>query len=687
MNPFFPFNDLPDYAAITPELAEGAITRMLQDARSQIAQLEENATASWDGCMAPRYDLTDPISYAWSIVSHMLGAMNAPAWRTVHEKLQPHVISFFSELGQNQTFYKAMDQLAHSKAFNTLNEAQKRILKSDLREAVHAGAACPPDIRKTLTQLREQNAADSANFMNHVLDASKAVVLQLQTEADIAGLPDSLLAAASDAAKRNGFPESSQSAGPWVITHEMPLYLPFMQYSMRRDLRETLYRAHVTRAASGELDNTPLISDILKRRRQMAKLLGKNTFAELTLENRMAPSVSDVAALLERIRSISHAAATKDYTTLQDYARTHGQIEPLAAWDVPYWAETLRKAQFSFDNEVLRPYFPLPRVLECLFRSVTLLFGISIQPADGKATVWHPDVRFFNVLDSDGTVISHLYFDPYSRPESKRGGAWMDSVLSRCRHKDGSIRLPAALMVCNQSRPIGDQPALMTLSEVTTLYHECGHALQHILTTVDEAAAAGINNVEWDAVELPSQFMENWVFHRPWLKAMTCHVDTGEPLPDNLIDQIIAARWFQAGAQSLRQTFFSALDMALHHDYDPDGPESPDTFKSRFAPDYTVLPILPEDRFLCGFSHIFAGGYAAGYYSYKWAEVLAADAFAAFEEAGLDNPQALTDTGKRFRETILALGGSRHPMEIFRAFRGRDPDPDALLRQSGLLPQ
>jgi len=685
MNPFMQYNELPDYASVTPALAEQAITTLLENAKSQLEEFEKKAAATWDGCMAPRYALTEPLSYAWSIVSHMLNAMNSRDWRDVHEKLQPQVIAFFSELGQNQNFFQKMNALSQSAAFESLDGAQQRVLENDLREAIHAGAACSPDIRAKLTALREKNAADSATFMNHALDASKTVALTLTTKQDIAGLPQSLLATASEAAQRNGHEQSTNNEGPWVITHEAPLFVPFMQYSERRDLREILYRAYVTRASDGDLDNRPLITNILKRRREIARLLGTDTYADLTLEGRMAQSVRNVQNLLERISSVAKPAAQADHDALQDYARKHGQPETLAAWDVAFWSERLRKDRFNLDTEALRPYFPFPHVLDCLFQTVKQIFDVNIVPADGKASVWHPDVRLFEVKDATGERIAHLYLDPYSRPETKRGGAWMDSVLTRCRQPDGAIRLPAALMVCNQARPMAGKPALMTLSEVTTLYHECGHALHHILTKVELAPAAGINNVEWDAVELPSQFMENWAYHRPFLKRMTKHVETGAQLPDDIIDQIIASRWFQAGHQTLRQIFFSALDTGLHHNYDPEDSVTPDEYKMKIAPQYTIISPLPEDRFLCGFSHIFSGGYAAGYYSYKWAEVLAADAFAAFEEAGLENQEQLAATGKHFRDTVLALGGSTHPMQVFKAFRGREPDPDALLRQSGLV--
>ncbi len=685
MNPFLQFEQLPQYDKLTPEHARSAIEQAIREAEEAVEKLEHQATPTWDGCMAPQIALVEPLQYAWGILSHMHNAMNTPEWRSVHDALQPHVVSFFSALGQNPSLFRHMSDLRNSPEWEKLDMPRKRLLESSLREAIHAGANCPPEQQTELTSLRERNASDSSRFTNHVLDATKSVVLTLQTAPDIEGLPPSLLQAASETAIRNGATGSTPEDGPWMITLEMTLYLPFMQYSHRRDLRETLHRAACTRASSGQHDNTPLLSAILQRRKRIAHILGYGSYAELALSARMAPDVAAVEHLTERIREAAYPAALSEHATLEQFARKNGQTTPLAAWDIAYWAEQLRKQCFSFNDEELRPYLSLPRVLDALFQIANRLFGIVIAPADGLAPVWHPDVRLFTVSESDGTLLAHLYLDPYSRPETKRGGAWMDLVLSRQRRSDGSIRLPAALMVCNQSRPTANRPSLMTLMEATTLFHEFGHALQHILTTVELAPVAGIQNVEWDAVELPSQFMENWFFHRPLLQAMARHIDTDAPLPADKIEQILASRWFRAGSNALRQIFFGKLDLALHHDYDPDGPLTPNDLKSQLAPRYTILPLLPEDRFLCSFSHIFAGGYAAGYYSYKWAEVLAADAFAAFEEVGLDHPGPLTETGRRFRDTVLAAGGSQHPMEVFRAFRGRDPDPDALLRQSGLL--
>ena len=355
------------------------------------------------------------------------------------------------------------------------------------------------------------------------------------------------------------------------------------------------------------------------------------------------------------------------------------EADDLRNWDVAFWAERLREQRYAYSDEQLRPYFPLPRVLDGLFALAERLFGVRVRAADGEAPVWHPDVRFFRVADEDGTPLAAFYLDPYSRPAEKRGGAWMDECVGRAPG-----RLPIAYLICNQAPPVGDKPSCMTFDEVHTLFHEFGHGLQHMLTTVERPLAAGIRNVEWDAVELPSQFMENWCYHRETLLGLSSHVETGEALPDELFQKLCAARTFRAGSNMLRQLYFALLDLELHHTWTPDGGESPFDLQQRIAAHTTVIPPLPEDRFLCGFGHIFAGGYAAGYYSYKWAEVLSADAFGAFEDAGLGDPAAVASTGRRFRDTVLALGGSRHPMEVFRAFRGREPSTEALLRQSGL---
>ncbi|MGK7932706.1 MAG: M3 family metallopeptidase, partial [Microcystaceae cyanobacterium] len=524
----------------------------------------------------------------------------------------------------------------------------------------------------------------STQFSNNVLDATKAFKLKLTTKEEIDGLPSSLLSLAAQNARSEGEENATPEEGPWIITLDYPSYLPFLKYSTQADLREKVYKASISRASSGELDNSKNIERILQLRKEMSHLLGYETYAEVSLSRKMAQSVESVEKLLEDLRQVSYDAAKQDLEDLKAFAK----VEQLHHWDVPYWAERQREAKFNFTEEELRPYFPFPQVLDGLFTLAKRIFGVTITPADGEAPIWQEDVRYFQVSDENNQVIAHFYLDPYSRPAEKRGGAWMDDCIGRGKimvNNEVKPRLPVAYLVCNQTPPIDGKPSLMTFREVTTLFHEFGHGLQHMLTKVEEAEAAGINNVEWDAVELPSQFMENWCYDRPTLFNMAKHYETGETLPEHYYQKLLAARNYMSGSAMLRQLNFSLLDIELHHRYQPDGEETVWDVRDRIAQTTTILSPLPEDAFLCAFGHIFAGGYAAGYYSYKWAEVLSADAFAAFEEAGLEDETAVATTGKRFRETVLALGGSVHPMEVFKAFRGREPQTEALLRHSGLL--
>jgi oligopeptidase A len=439
----------------------------------------------------------------------------------------------------------------------------------------------------------------------------------------------------------------------------------------------------VTRASKAPTDNTANIRRILSLRKQQAQLLGFDNFAEKSLATKMAPDVDAVVSMLDRLRDAAWPHAEREMADLCEIAAANDLHDPLMHWDVAFWAERLREQRFDFTDEELRPYFSFERVLEGLFAICNRLFGITVEETRGDAPVWNDDVKFFNVRDEAGLHIASFYLDPYSRPENKRGGAWMDDCFGR-RVSVRGIVLPVAHLVCNQTPPAGGKPSLMSFREVETLFHEFGHGLQHMLTRVDYADAAGINNIEWDAVELPSQFLENWCYHKPTLLGMTAHYETGEPLSDELFEKIVAARTFRSGTAMLRQLQFGLTDMRLHTDYDPDGDESPFEVMRQVNEITSVMPMLPENRSLCSFQHIFSGGYAAGYYSYKWAEVLAADAFSAFEEAGLDNDAAVRRVGRRFRDTVLALGGSRNPQDVFRDFRGRDPSPEPLLRVHGL---
>ncbi|MBC1241362.1 M3 family metallopeptidase, partial [Nostoc sp. 2RC] len=552
-----------------------------------------------------------------------------------------------------------------------------------------SGVGLEGEARDRFNVIQMELAEFSTKFSNHVLDATKSFSLTLTTKAEIDGLPPSLVSLAAQAAREAGEINATPENGPWRITLDFPSYGPFMQHSTRRDLREKLYKAYVTRASSGDLDNNPLIERILELRQELADLLGFGSYAELSLASKMAPNVQAVEALLEELRQASYDAAVKDLKELQAFAASHGkEYQDLQHWDITFWAERQRETKFAFTAEELRPYFPLPQVLDGLFGLVKRLFGVTVTPADGQAPVWHEDVRYFQIADETGSPIAYFYLDPYSRPAEKRGGAWMDVCINRAKITENdvtSIRLPVSYLICNQTPPVDGKPSLMTFYEVETLFHEFGHGLHHMLTKVDYAGAAGINNVEWDAVELPSQFMENWCYERLTLFGMAKHYETGEALPEHYYQKLLAARNYMSGTAMLRQLHFSSVDLELHHRYRSNGDETPADVRHRIAKTTTVLPPLPEDSMLCAFGHIFEGGYAAGYYSYKWAEVLSADAFAAFEEAGLENEEAIKATGRRYRDTVLALGGGKHPMQVFKTFRGREPSTIALLRHNGLV--
>jgi oligopeptidase A len=676
---------LPPFDRIRTEHVEPAVRTLLAALGGELEAIERRIAPTWESAVSPIEDVGDRLGRVWGVVGHLMSVRNSPELRAAHERAQPGVVAFSLRLGQSRPIYEALRALRESPAWSGLDAARRRIVDTLVRDAELSGVGLDGAARARFNAVQTELAELATRFSNNVLDATKAFALVLRNPDEVAGLPPSLLALAAQAAREAGEAGATAEAGPWRITLDFPSFGPFMEHSRRRELREQLYRAYVTRASSGEHDNTEIIRRILVLRREQARLLGFATYAELSLASKMAPNVAAVERLLEQLRLASFEPARRDLDELRALARRHGspEADDLQLWDVAFWAERLREERYDFTDEQLRPYFPLPHVLSGLFALAERLFGVRIAAADGEAETWHPDVRFFRVADADGTPLAAFFLDPYSRPAEKRGGAWMDECVGRRRDAAG-VRRPVAYLVCNQVPPVDGRPSLMTFDEVETLFHEFGHGLQHMLTTVDSGLASGIRNVEWDAVELPSQFMENWLYHRETLRGLSRHVDTGEALPDALFEKIAAARTFRSGSMMLRQLTFALLDLELHHRYDPDGAETPFDVQRRLAARTSVLPPLPEDRFLCGFHHIFAGGYAAGYYSYKWAEVLSADAFGAFEEAGLDDRAAVAATGRRYRDTVLALGGSRPPMEVFKAFRGREPTTDALLRHAGL---
>jgi oligopeptidase A len=669
---------LPPFDAIRPEHVEPAVRELVARAVADLARLEQHAAPTWDGTVGAITTMTEPLYTAWGIVQHLMGTKNSPELRAAHDAVQKDVVQASMRIAQSVPIYRALVELKGGPAWDAQGPAEQRVIAAAIRDAELAGVGLTGDKKERFEKIALELAELSTKFTNHVLDATKAFSLVLTQKEDVEGLPPTLLAATAQR------PEGTPESGPWKITLDAPVYIPFMEHSRRGDLREKLYRAFVTRASSGESDNLPLLERILELRQEKAEILGYRTYAEVSLASKMAPGVAAIDKLLGELRAAALPRALAEHGELTAYAReksSDARLE-LALWDIPFWAERMREERYAYSDEELRPYFSLPRVLGGLFATAKRLFDVDIRPADGDAPVWDESVRFFKVADARGRDVAAFYLDPYSRPENKRGGAWMDGALSRKRRADGSVRLPVAYLVCNSTTPVGDRPSLMTFREVETLFHEFGHGLQHMLTTVDRVEASGINNVEWDAVELPSQFMENWCYTKDTMAALARHFETGEPLPQALFDKIVAARNYRAGSMTLRQVYFATLDLALHS-----GPlgESVLDIQRRVAAGNTVVPPLEEDRFLCSFSHIFAGGYAAGYYSYKWAEVLSADAFSAFREAGLDHPDAVRATGQRFRQTVLSQGGGRHPMDVFQDFRGREPSTRPLLEQTGLV--
>lgn len=682
-NPLLERNKLPDYSKIKVEHIEPAVMETIGRSLKAFEQIEKNIPQGWaliDAINEIEYDF----SRTFGPVGHLMGVQNSDELRKVFEKVQPEIVKFSLRMEQSPQIFKALKQMQQNQ--NDLNYAKKRALMLRIRNAEHAGIGLDEKKRQRFNEIVNDLSKKSTKFSNHVMDATKEFYIDLFDQIQIEGLPKSLLAMASNAYQshhKDG--KSSPEKGPWRITLDIPSYLPFMQHAKNRDLREKLYKAYVQRASSGDINNLPLISEILKLRKEMASLLGFSNYARLSLDSKMAEDPDEVFALMNQLKDASLESSKQDFNELKKIAAENGFSGQLMHWDMAFWSERLREKKFRFNDEDLRPYFGLEKVLEGLFELSTRLFNITIEPAPGKATVWHDDVRYFIIKDAFGNEMASFYLDPYSRPENKRGGAWMNDCIDR-RKVQGSIELPVAYLVCNSTPPVGDIPSLMTFREVETLFHEFGHGLQHMLTQVDEYDVSGISGIDWDAVELPSQFMENWCYHKPTLQGLSSHYKTGEKLPDDLFDKITSARTFMSASAMLRQLRFSLLDLELHTSFDSSSSaEKIIELQRQMEKKTSFLEPLEEDRFLCSFAHIFAGGYAAGYYSYKWAEVLSADAFSAFEEKGLDSEEAIRETGIRFKQTILSMGGSKHPMEVFQEFRGRKPKIDALLKHSGLL--
>ncbi|XVF59144.1 hypothetical protein PTKIN_Ptkin07bG0252100 [Pterospermum kingtungense] len=689
-NPILQDFDFPPFDVVEAKHVMPGIRALLKKLESDLDELEKTVEPSWPKLVEPLEKIVDRLTVVWGMVNHLKSVKDTAELRAAIEEVQPEKVKFQLRLGQSKPLYNAFKAIKECPDWHSLSEARKRIVEKQIKEAVLNGVSLEDDKREQFNKVEQELERLSHKFSENVLDATKKFEKLVTDKKEIDGLPATALGLAAQTAVSKGHENATAENGPWVITLDAPSFISVIQHARSRALREEVYCAFITRASSGDLDNALLINQILKLRSEKAKLLNYNNYAEVSMATKMA-TVDKAEELLEKLRSASWNAAVQDVEDLKTYSKSQGALEAdnLSHWDINFWSERLRESKYSINEEELRPYFSLSKVMDGLFNLAKTLFGIHIEPADGLAPVWNKDVRFYCVKDSSGSPIAYFYFDPYSRPSEKREGAWMDEVVSRSRvlSRNGTTaRLPIAHMVCNQTPPFGNKPSLMTFREVETVFHEFGHALQHMLTKQDEGLVAGIRGIEWDAVELPSQFMENWCYHRDTLMSIAKHYETGESLPEEVYLKLLAARTFRAGSLSLRHIRFASLDLELHTKYTPDGSESVYDVDQRVCRKTEVIPPLPEDRFLCSFSHIFAGGYAAGYYSYKWAEVLSADAFSAFEDAGLEDSKAVKETGHKFRETILALGGGKAPLEVFVEFRGREPSPEALLRHNGLLP-
>jgi oligopeptidase A len=681
---------LPAFDAIAPEHVVPGVEASLAEVSAAFDALEANATPTWEGLLQPMEDIGRVFEYCWGPVGHLMSVKNSDELRDAFMAVQPKVVQLGLRMSQSKPIYDALVALKESDAWGELDLAQQRIVESNLKSMKLSGVALQGEAKERYQAIAERLSTLSTEFSNHVLDATKAFELIIDDPADAEGWTSTLKAMASASYNEAKQPEteSTPESGPWRITLDGPCFLAFMQHSRNRSHREAVYRAFVSRASEGDLDNGPLIVETLKLRKEKAALLGYEMHAEISLATKMAGTVDRVQQMFDELTSASRPGMEQDLDDLRAFAKEAGETNELMHWDLAFWAERLRETRFAYTDEELRPYFPLPRVMDGLFGICTRLFGVTFERDDDAAPTWHADVSFYNVLNEAGERIASFYFDPYSRPADKRGGAWVNGCLSR-RVVDGQVILPVYHVICNGTNPTSDsgsggKPSLMSFDEVITLFHEFGHALQGMLTKIDYADAAGLSGIEWDAVEICSQFMENWCYDKPTLLGMTRHIDTGESLPDELFDKLIKARTYRAGSNLMRQLCLGVTDMTLHTTFDPEGDTSyQDTYRE-VAKDYTPLGPLQEDHFLCAFGHIFAGGYSAGYYSYKWSEVLSADCFGAFEEAGLDDDAKVKELGQRFKDTFLERGGGEHPMDVFKAFRGREPETAALLRHNGL---
>jgi oligopeptidase A len=673
MNPLLDFSGLPRFADFKCEHVTPAVDTLIAENRDLTERMvAPSVPATWDDFVEPLEDANERLSRAWGQVGHLNAVMNSPELREVYNANLPKITQYYTEISQHKGLYAKYKALREAPEFDTLSPAQKRVIENELRDFRLGGAELAEKDKARFMEIRDRLSQLSSRFSDNLLDATNAFSHTVTDPQQVAGIPEDVLQAAREAA------ESDTNEG-WKFTLHAPSYLPVLQYADHRPLRELMYKAYVTRASEfgkPEWNNTPLIGEILKLRRELANLLGFGSYAEYSLAPKMADTPQQVLEFLNELALRAKPYAQRDLDELAEFARTELGLPKLEAWDVAYASEKLRVARYAFSDQEVKQYFPETTVMPGMFKLIETLYGLAIAPAE--APLWNADVRFYSIRDRAGALVGEFYVDLYARP-TKRGGAWMDEAITR-RRKANGVQVPVAYLNCNFSAPVGGKPAVFTHDEVITLFHEFGHGLHHLLTRVDYLGVSGINGVEWDAVELPSQFMENFCWEWDVVEPMTRHVETGGRLPRALFDKMLAAKNFQSGLHTVRQLEFALFDLHLHYDYEPEGATTPLELLERVRSRVAVLLPPPYNRFPNNFSHIFAGGYAAGYYSYKWAEVLSADAYSLFEEQGVLDPV----TGKLFWDEILSVGGSRPAIESFKAFRGREPKMDALLRHSGM---
>ncbi|KPK38305.1 MAG: oligopeptidase A [Gammaproteobacteria bacterium SG8_47] len=676
-NPLLEMQGLPPFSAIKPEHVEPAVDVVLEESRQRTeALLAANNRYTWDNLVAPLEAVDDRISRVWSPVSHMNSVVNSEALRAAYNACLPKLSDYATEMGQHEGLFSAFRSIAEGPEYRQLDTAQRKVIDNALRDFRLSGIDLPAEQKARYKEIQQELSRLTSKFEENLLDATDAWTKLVRDESLLSGLPDSARAMARQAAKQ-------KDQDGWLLTLEFPSYYAVMTYADDRSLREELYQAYVTRASdhgphAGHWDNTQIMEDILRLRYELAQLLGFPSYAQRSLATKMAENPEQVQGFLSDLANRSLGMARQELEELNQFAtQQHGIIE-LQAWDISYYSEKLRQQTYAVSQEDLKPYFPAPRVIPGMFEVVKRLYGIEIREVTGVDT-WHPDVRFYEIYDGGGELRGQFYLDLYARSQ-KRGGAWMDECVGRRRLDGSNIQIPVAYLTCNFTPPVDGNPALLTHNEVTTLFHEFGHGLHHMLTKVDYSPVSGISGVPWDAVELPSQFMENWCWERDALDLIAAHYETGEPLPEDLYARMRRARNFQAGMQMVRQLEFAMFDFRLHLEYDPTKGARVQEILDEVRAEVAVIKPPVYNRFQHGFSHIFAGGYAAGYYSYKWAEVLSSDAFAKFEQNGIFDRK----TGLEFLECVLEQGGAREPMDLFVEFRGRKPEIDALLRHSGI---